>query len=124
MGTRGLIGLRYKNKDKLTYNHFDSYPSELGVNILKELKAFDGDLKKVFKNIKLVEEGKKPTAQEIKDYSEYSNTGVGEQTKKDWYCLLRDAQGTLKPYFSGKLKAMIDGKEFIKDSLFFRKTFC
>lgn len=25
MGTRGSFGFRYKNKDKLAYNHFDSY---------------------------------------------------------------------------------------------------
>jgi len=26
MGTRGLWGIRKDGKDKLTYNHYDSYP--------------------------------------------------------------------------------------------------
>ena len=35
MATRGLYGLRKNGQDKLTYNHFDSYPDCLGRKILK-----------------------------------------------------------------------------------------
>lgn len=35
MGTRGLYGIRKDGVDKVTYNHFDSYPEYLGKNMLK-----------------------------------------------------------------------------------------
>ena len=37
MGTRGLWGFRKDGKDKLTYNHFDSYPDCLGHTIVEFL---------------------------------------------------------------------------------------
>ena len=30
MGTRGAYGFRINDKDKVTYNHFDSYPDGFG----------------------------------------------------------------------------------------------
>ena len=33
MSTRGLYGFRKNNRDKTTYNHFDSYPDYLGREI-------------------------------------------------------------------------------------------
>jgi len=33
MGTRGSFGFRIKTKDKLAYNHFDSYPDGLGASV-------------------------------------------------------------------------------------------
>ena len=38
MATRGLVGIRYRDKDYLIYKHFDSYPEALGVKILGEVK--------------------------------------------------------------------------------------
>ncbi len=35
-----------------------------------------------------------------------------------WYKLLREAQGKMDVYLTGELRYMIDGIEFIKDSLF------
>jgi len=52
MGTRGLIGIRYKEKDKFTYNHSDSNPEELGVNFLESVKKF---------NINQIKNGRKKT---------------------------------------------------------------
>lgn len=34
MGTRGLLGHIIRGKKKATYNHFDSYPSGLGMDIV------------------------------------------------------------------------------------------
>ena len=33
MGTRGFLGVVVGGDVTLTYNHFDSYPSELGANV-------------------------------------------------------------------------------------------
>ena len=38
MSTRGYVGIRMNNEDKGGYNHFDSYPSGLGSEILIFLK--------------------------------------------------------------------------------------
>lgn len=121
MGTRGLIGFRYQNKDYLTYNRFDSYPDSLGFNILEELGAMlsFNKLKKAVEKITLVTEDSKPTFEQRLDVAkEFWDLSVGNQTPDSWYCLLRNAQGKLYSYYSGKLKYMIDSHEFIKDSLF------
>jgi hypothetical protein len=41
MTTQGLLGFRYNDIDKLTYNHADSGPDTLGFRVLKELHAVD-----------------------------------------------------------------------------------
>ena len=38
MGTRGLYGFRKNGVDKVTYNHYDSYPEYLGRNILEFIR--------------------------------------------------------------------------------------
>ena len=43
MGTRGLYGFRKNGVDKVTYNHWDSYPDGLGKQILRFIK-----IKKLF----------------------------------------------------------------------------
>lgn len=39
MSTRGLWGYRKNNEDKLLYNHYDSYPSGLGKEIVEKIKT-------------------------------------------------------------------------------------
>ena len=39
MSTRGVYGFRKNNTDKITYNHYDSYPSGLGNVILKFIQG-------------------------------------------------------------------------------------
>ena len=34
MGTRGLLGHIIRGRKRATYNHFDSYPSGLGVDLV------------------------------------------------------------------------------------------
>jgi len=89
MGTRGLIGFYKKGVTKAMYNHFDSYPSELGVYI-KEYIA-DANASKMngdFDRITLVND---------------SDTIPSER---------RDFQGCIE------IGQMVDGIDFIKDSLF------
>ena len=120
MGTRGAIGLFKGGKGKITYNHFDSYPEGTGKDILKEIRGFSVEqIKKAFDNIRLVCDSEaKPTKEEIKEYQEYSNTQVGGSKEITYYQLVRELQGTLKPYIEGKVKIMIDNENFLKDSLF------
>jgi len=41
MGTRGLVGIRYKGRTYYFYNHWDSNPKALGVALVKELLSLD-----------------------------------------------------------------------------------
>lgn len=121
MGTRGLVGLYHKGITKAAYNQFDSYPSELGVTILKEIRdaVLQGvDLKAIFESIVLVDERAIPTPEEVEATEFYHDLTVSNRATSDWYCLLRKAQGTLFPYLDGRLKYMIDYADFIKNSLF------
>ena len=124
MGTRGCIGFRYKNKDYLTYNHYDSYPDGIGVSILKEISEVkDWNLvKKIVEKLIIVDDNMTPTKKDIKKYVEFGNPGVGESSINteihDWYQLLRNNQGTLKNFLDGTVTHMIDSGDFIKDSLF------
>jgi len=116
MGTRGCYGFRIDGKDKLTYNHFDSYPSGLGLSILQY--AHDRSMKnmtEVAKRIKLVC-SKKPTKKQIQICKKYADLGVSTGKIDDWYCLLRDAQGNLEAHDT--VPFMIDSSEFVYDSLF------
>jgi hypothetical protein len=119
MSTRGCF--RVDGKDKLTYNHSDSYPEGLGQEFVTQVKALvkkhglDG-LRLKASALRLVDVDTKPTKADIDMYQKFSDTNVHSQTLDDWYCLLRDLQGDL----AGCLEAgvMLDGNNFILDSLY------
>jgi len=120
MSTRGTVGFRIGGEDKLTYNHSDSYPSWLGVEILKQIKTMKkkgwASVKAKVAAIRLVAEDAKPTPADIKKFGHLANLGVGAQSPDDWYCLLRDFQGDLKGCLT--VGIMTDGSAFINESLF------
>jgi len=121
MGTRGAFGFRFEVKDKVTYNHWDSYPSGLGNNIAKFLKEFTSvdELKKIAEGIKLIQKDDKPTTKQKAECKELGlfDPEVSNQSDDDWYCLLRNSQGDLSIYAKG-FKYMIDSHKFLEDSLF------
>ncbi len=118
MGTRGAYGFRVGRKDKVSYNHSDSYPSWLGKQIVEFVANHTPEsLKEMAERIEMVSEDKKPTKKQIQECTSWTDVGVGTGKLTDWYCLLRDAQGDLSAFDNG-LKYMIDGKNFLVDSLF------
>ena len=122
MGTRGAIGFRIGRKDYITYNHWDSYPDCLGYNMITEFQDLSEDdltqLKNRITKIQLVTGNKPPTRKQIEQTIPWHNLSVSNQSTSDWYCLLREAQGTLLPYMKGELTIMLDSKKFLADSLF------
>jgi hypothetical protein len=99
MGTRGAVGyfgkLNGENLHKVTYNHYDSYPSGLGKQVVEYIQSRElniNGIKNDFKKIKLVEN----------DESNYSE--------------LRSLQGDLDGY--SEVGKMIDSESFLGDSLF------
>lgn len=61
MSTRGLYGIRKKGMDKLTYNHYDSYPGGLGNDIVELCKNNSiQDLNRLYDLIELVDSEELP----------------------------------------------------------------
>ncbi len=59
MGTRGVFGFHKDGVDKITYNHYDSYPTCLGEEVKKFIINHPvEELNKIFKRIKLVNDKK------------------------------------------------------------------
>jgi hypothetical protein len=118
MGTRGLFGFYKNGVTKASYNHYDSYPEELGVKIMKFIEETPvTELNQIFDKIIMVNGGSKPTAEQINQCIQYYCPDVSTGKVDDWYALLRESQGELNAYKEG-LPFMIDSADFIKDSLF------
>lgn len=118
MGTCGAFGFRLNGQDKVTYNHCDSYPTGLGLSLLEDLKGSSIEhLTRVAQEIILVPEGATPTPEQVETCKGWANLSVGSRSENDWYCLLRNAQGTLKPYLTEGLRYMLDSQDILLSSL-------
>ena len=117
MSTNGAIGFRKDNKDKITYNHCDSYPSWLGVQVFEFVQSITADeLAQIADKIQLITEDDKPTQEQIEECEKYMDLRVDDKSPDNWYCLLRKAQGNLAAYKD--ILYMIDSHDFLRDSLF------
>lgn len=121
MGTRGTFGVRIGGKDKLTYNHFDSYPDGLGSALVAQIKAILVEKGKNWleqKAIALVQidTESKPSPAHINALRPYADLSVGRQSLDDWYCLTRKLQGDIRNTLEAGV--MIENNSFINDSLF------
>lgn len=125
MSTRGYLGLKKNGELKGMYNHFDSYPSGLGVSIIETLNEINSEerikvLNDTYDFIQLVDEDSKPTKEQIKicKDSGVANFVVSTKSEDDWYCLLRETQGNLMVYIDKVIPYMLNGNDFINDTLF------
>lgn len=118
MGTRGAWGFYRDGETKATYNHYDSYPSGLGSDIVNVLAETNNDeLNEIFDRLKLVNSESTPTNEQIDECIKFFNGSVSTGQTTEWYALLREAQGSLQALKDG-LDYMIDDKNFLRDSLF------
>ncbi|KAH7410807.1 hypothetical protein BKA64DRAFT_661851 [Cadophora sp. MPI-SDFR-AT-0126] len=126
MGTRGLLGFIIKGKRHGAYNHFDSYPSGLGQDIVAFiLGLIDEEIKTMaarVAEITWVSRTSPPTKEQQEYYEslDFSNLRVSEQRLDDWYCLLHKVQGAaaLPQILNGKLKHLEESVDFLQDGLF------
>lgn len=122
MGTRGCYGVRIDGQDKLTYNHFDSYPEGLGQDLVNQLvpvlatKTGLARLRKAARELELVGDNPEDRAAIKARFGDrYRDPGV--DTGDSVYAYLRNLQGEL----TGALfdaKVMHDDRDFVRDSLF------
>ena len=124
MSTRGCFGVRIDGKDFLTYNHSDSYPEWLGIQIVESLREMDvREMQVLAKKLQLVEAENHPTLQEYsrvcialgKKFEEEESIELPEPGS-DWYTILHDFQGDLNGIL--ELGVMMDYVGFLNDSLF------
>jgi len=130
MGTRGLFGFKYKGNYYLIYNHFDSYPSGLGANLIGEIKfMIDNNLFNIWirllENIQIVDKSIAPTDEDILKLSVYADLNVSECSEKDWYCLLRKCQGSFKRVLESGylLDSGFDDKVLLHGDIFIEYTY-
>lgn len=97
MGTRGFIGVLIDGETKGSYNHFDSYPSGLGVDIVVEILNRDPtvDYRQLARQQVGVSNDVPPTEEQKVLLRPYADLNVSEKSEDDWYCLTRNLQGQL-----------------------------
>lgn len=123
MTTQGLTGFRYREKDRLAYNHADSHPDTLGLNVLRELRDVE-DWNAVRDRIDSLVPI--PEQRRLDEHSSIAETEIRrafpdlkyEAKPRNHYDLYQPLQGTLKPYLDGKLMFMPDASDFIHNSSF------
>lgn len=96
MGTRGFVGFVAEGRETIVYNHSDSYPEELGINVLHYARGIDdrAAAKASAAAIIHVSDETPPTEKQIDALSQYANLSVGRRgDRPDWYQLLRETQG-------------------------------
>lgn len=93
MGTRGFWGVRDNGRLRTTYNHFDSYPTGLGVQMVEFIQATDMSTlgARVF-DLTMVEEGESPSPEQMQALVS-AGTWAQVSTGTDWYSALRNTQG-------------------------------
>jgi hypothetical protein len=124
MGTRGAIAFVIDGIEKIAYNHFDSYPSGLGLDVLSFLRSRQDELinnktggtRDLARKLRVVDPNSKPTAEDIERLAPVTNTNVGAQSVEDWYCLLRETQGDPAAMLAAGV--IEDASDFPTDSLF------
>lgn len=118
MGTRSSIGIHIDGKDKLTYNQYDGYPTNMGVAVYTQVVDMIRELgwKKIASLSKKMKQVKSDKAFTEKQKEKYGHHWEQVSTGKDMYSLLRGLQGDL--YGMIKEGVMVGHNEFIHDSLF------
>lgn len=121
MSTRGAWGFIVAGRKKVTYNNANSYPTGLGIQIMKFIQNHtDAELTEIAKGIELVRENVPPTPEQIKNILSFQSMYEGDSGplyKKEWEYMLSNVQGDPEYYADG-LMYMVDGVTFLKDPLF------
>lgn len=117
MSTRGLYGVVIDGEVKASYNHYDSYPEGLGLQILKEINAGTLTADRA-RTMQVVDEGSEPTNEQINIMVDAGlhNPSVSTGQVAEWYSLMRESQGKLSVNLD--VGFMIDSLDFAADSLF------
>ena len=122
MTTKGLIGFRCNDTDKLIYNHSDSHPDTLGLKVLRDFREVS-DWNTVCDRVESLVSI--PETRMLGDNTSMAESEIRRHfpeqehqfSPRNFYDLYQPLQGTLKPYLEGNLSFMPDASDFIRNSL-------
>lgn len=122
MATRGKYGFKYHNTLKISYNHYDSYIEGLGVELFNEIKNYSIDtMKERFDKIIVVNDNDNPITttivQNLIDKNYISKNNYREDGRYEWYFLIHEWQGKLKPLMEYDYPYMEDGTLYSDDMI-------
>lgn len=117
MSTRGIYGLVIDGEVKVSYNHYDSYPEGLGLQILKEINTGTLTADRA-RTMQVVDEDSEPSNEQISIMVDAGlhNPSVSTGQVTEWYSLMRESQGKLSVNLD--IGFMINSLDFVADSLF------
>ncbi len=137
MGTRGAVGFRHNQKDYITYNHYDSYPTCAGVGVIMTIikqKLFDDKYRQQaiekLESLQLINSEKTFEPEELENIrNNIEALGLENNTfdptrfgngKVDAYYVLNPIQRHINAYIHPKhtIPYMIDSHEFMANSLY------
>jgi hypothetical protein len=113
------MAFAHNGEVKAMYNHYDSYPTGLGEDLVKWILDRQGDFSETieqFDRLTAIDESVAPTTDQKLALLRYLNLNVSAQSSDDWYALLRDTQGN--PAEALKAGFYVDYFKFGFDSLF------
>jgi hypothetical protein len=119
MSTRGFLGFVVDGQEKIAYNHFDSYPGGLGVDVLSWLRiAASEGTEHIAERARALRAAEgEPTDEDIERLAPYTDTSVGRRGERpEWYQLLRETQGNPGNILAAGVYE--DASDFPLDSLF------
>lgn len=98
MSTNGTFGFVIDGQSKIAYNHSDSYPSGLGLDVrdwlVRSLATRPEVLPHQARALRVVDMDSRPTDKDIDQLSKYYDPTVGGPSDRPtWYQLLRRTQG-------------------------------
>lgn len=98
MGTRGTMAVKSENKTIRVYNHFDSYPTGLGLDFARFIAAADErELPGQIAAAQIVDESADAPA-DVLDTMKRAGIWQDVSSGTDWYSALRGAQGDFARY--------------------------
>lgn len=101
MGTRGFVGFVSDEKETITYNHWDSYPSGVGLTALNFVRGFNSHTEEEYRqkalSLKRVSDDTPPTRDQVVELIGNANLGVSTGQAEEWYVLLRETHGNPGP---------------------------
>lgn len=123
MGTRGAYGVRVDGVDKLMYNHWDSYPEELGVKVMKDILAIVEEhgahgLAWLAREAVVYDLDSTPSPEDYDRLGAYQSSGSVGGPGDKWYQLTHGLQGNLKEGLSVAFGGFEQYNDFIRESLF------
>lgn len=126
MGTRGTYGFKHNGREYLFYNHFDSYFTGLGINVINVIKSIDVEtMRRAVDNHVKVKSDDKATDEEYRELLMAEIPVLDEKEAKmyaddpkSWYVLLRAIQYEPQYFADGTVRFWPLENDFINNSLF------